>query len=330
MRMGGVAVMSDPDQTSGRQPAQIGELGEFGLISRITGQLAAAPAGVLVGPGDDAAVVVAPDGRVVISTDVLVEGTHFRWDWSTGRDVGVKAAAANLADIAAMGARATALVVGLVAPADLPVDTIDGLVAGLRDEAAVVGAAIVGGDVTAGPCVTLAITVIGDLEGRTPVLRSGAQVGDLVLLAGRLGWSAAGLALLEAGADSETDPEQAALIAAHRRPEPPYAAGPQLARVGATAMCDVSDGLVSDLRHLADASAVEIALDVEALPSTPGVTFEQVISGGEDHALVATLRAEVPVPEGWRQIGVVRAGRGVVEAQSGAAITGPGWDHFRR
>jgi thiamine-monophosphate kinase len=317
--------VSDPDQTFGRQPSQIAELGEFGLISRIIGQLPPNPVGVLVGPGDDAAVVLAADGRVVISTDVLVEGTHFRWDWSEARDVGVKAAAANLADIAAMGARATALVVGLVAPADLSVSVIDGLVAGLRDEAALVGAAIVGGDVTAGPCVTLAVTVIGDLEGRTPVLRSGAQVGDLVVLAGRLGWSAAGLALLQSGRDGAgIDLVAAALIAAHRRPEPPYAAGPQLARAGATAMCDVSDGLVADLGHLAEASGVAIALDIDALPSTPGVTFDQVLSGGEDHALVATLRADVPIPAGWREIGVVRAGHGVVEAQSAAPITGPG------
>ena len=122
------------------------DVGEFGLIAQVIARLGTSPS-VLLGPGDDAAVVAAPDGRVVATTDVLVEGVHFRHDWSTGYDVGRKAAAANLADVAAMGARGTALLVGLAAPAELPVQWALDLADGLRDEAAVVGAVVVGGDV---------------------------------------------------------------------------------------------------------------------------------------------------------------------------------------
>ena len=173
-------------------------------------------AAVEVGLGDDAAVVACPDGRVVATTDVLAEGRHFRFDWSSPYDVGRKAAAANLADVAAMGGRATALLGGLVAPPDLAVAVAEAITDGLRDEAALVGACVVGGDSVAGDRLVLAVTALGDLAGRRPVLRSGAAPGDQVVLAGRLGWSAAGLGLLRAG--ERTGP----LVDAHRRPQPPY------------------------------------------------------------------------------------------------------------
>jgi thiamine-monophosphate kinase len=285
------------------------DVGEFGLIARVIDRLAGSPS-VLVGPGDDAAVVAAPDGRVVATTDVLVEGVHFRRDWSSAYDVGRKAAAANLADVAAMGARGTALLVGLAAPADLPLQWSLELTDGLRDEAAVVGASVVGGDVVRSEALVISVTALGDLEGRDPVTRSGARPGDVVVLAGELGQSAAGLDLLTAGVrDGE-------LVDAHRRPAPPYAMGPVLALAGATAMCDVSDGLVADLGHIAAASGVAVDLDA----ADGGFLF-----GGEDHALVATLPPDVPVPDGVRVIGRVLAGEGVTVA--GQAAVG-GWDHF--
>jgi len=255
-------------------------------------------------------VVAAPDGRVVATTDVLVEGVHFRRDWSTAYDVGRKAAAANLADVAAMGGTGTALLVGLAAPADLPVEWAEGLADGLRDEAAVVGAAVVGGDVVRSDVLVVSVTALGDLAGRAPVTRGGARPGDVVVVAGSLGDSARGLALLQSG-ESEGP-----LVDAHRRPSPPYALGPALALAGATAMCDVSDGLLADVGHIAEASGV--AIDVDAAD-------EESLTGGEDHALVATLPAGAAVPAGCRVIGRVLEGQGVTVA--GHPQTG-GWDHF--
>jgi thiamine-monophosphate kinase len=286
------------------------DLGEFGLIARVLERLGTSPA-VLLGPGDDAAVVAAPDGRVVATTDVLVEGVHFRRDWSSAYDVGRKAAAANLADVAAMGGRGTALLVGLAAPADLPVEWAVGLADGLRDEAAVVGASVVGGDTVRSEVLVVSVTALGDLQGREPVTRAGARPGDVVVLAGELGRSAAGLALLQAGTTSGP------LVDAHRRPTPPYALGPVLADAGATAMCDVSDGLLADLGHLARASAVHLDVD----PAD-----ELFLTGGEDHALVATLPADVAVPAGCRVIGRVLEGPAQVTV-AGRPRTG-GWDHY--
>ncbi|MDT7544786.1 MAG: thiamine-monophosphate kinase [Actinomycetota bacterium] len=285
------------------------DVGEVGLIARVIARLDSSPP-VLLGPGDDAAVVAAPDGRVVATTDVLVEGVHFRRDWSTAYDVGRKAAAVNLADVAAMGARGTALLVGLAAPSDLPVEWGLQLTDGLRDEAALVGAAVVGGDVVRSDVLVISVTALGDLEGRAPVTRSGARVGDVVVLAGELGRSAAGLALLQDGS------REGELVDAHRRPTPPYDMGPLLAQAGATSMCDVSDGLVGDVAHIAQASGVRIDLDA---------ADELFLTGGEDHALVATLPPDAAIPAGCRLIGRVLAGEGVtVEGEPAAA----GWDHF--
>ncbi|MDQ6874688.1 MAG: AIR synthase related protein, partial [Actinomycetota bacterium] len=168
----------------------VGEAGEFGLIARVTARVGHGPHTVL-GPGDDAAVVSTPDGRVVATTDLLVEGRHFRQDWSGAYDIGRKAAAQSLADVAAMGAIATALLVGLGCPPETELSWTDQLTDGLRDEAAEVGAAVVGGDVVRADRVVLAVTALGDLQGREPVTRSGARPGDTVAICGRLGWAAA-------------------------------------------------------------------------------------------------------------------------------------------
>jgi thiamine-monophosphate kinase len=239
----------------------VAALGEFGLIAALSGWLPA-DARTLVGIGDDAAVLAAPDGRVVASTDFLLEGRHFRRDWSSPADVGRKAAARSLIDVAAMGAVPTGLLVALAAPADLPVSWARGLTEGLAAECARAGASVVGGDTARAASVLLATTGLGDLQGRAPVLRSGAAPGDLVAVTGPLGHAAAGLALLSAGLVN--DP----LVAAQKRPAPPYDAGPQAADLGATAMIDISDGLLADLGHVAAASGVRIDLSSDRL--TPG------------------------------------------------------------
>jgi thiamine-monophosphate kinase len=318
----------------------IGDIGEFVLIGQLTARLPQGSA-IILGPGDDAAIVSAPDGRIVATTDLFVEDRHFRREWSGPYDVGRKAAAQNLADVAAMGGRASALLVGMAVPPQLPVDWALAVIDGLRDECEVVGASVAGGDISAAERVTLGITALGDLAGRAPVTRADARPGDRVVLAGRIGWAAAGLALLgwaDAGEARAVPGEFAALVGAHRRPEPPYEFGPALARAGATAMCDVSDGLVQDLGHIATASgvAIEISRAALAVPpplsaaaSTLGVdAWHWLLGGGDDHALVACLPAAVPPLAGCTQIGWVSAGAGVLV--DGRPWEGPsGHDHFR-
>ncbi|WP_431927763.1 thiamine-phosphate kinase [Micromonospora wenchangensis] len=310
----------------------VADVGEFGLIDRVTTRLTYGSS-CLLGPGDDAAVVAAVDRRVVASTDVLVDGRHFRRDWSSARDVGHRAAAANLADIAAMGATPTALLVALCIPADLDTAWVEELADGLAAEAALVDAGVVGGDMSASPTLTIAVTALGDLAGRPPVVRSGARPGDVVALAGRTGWAAAGLSVLSRGFRTPR-----VLVEAYRRPEVPYPAGPEAARLGGTAMIDVSDGLLADLGHLAKASGVGVDLRRDAFAVPPqmrdaaqalGVDpYTWILAGGDDHALVATFPATVALPDRWRTVGRVVEGGGVTV--DGDAYDGPaGWDHFR-
>jgi thiamine-monophosphate kinase len=319
----------------------VADLGEFGVIAALRARMPAGPL-TSVGIGDDAAVVGTPSGSVVAAVDLLIEGRHFRRDWSAAYDVGVKAAARSLADIAAMGAVNTALLVALAAPGTLPARWATDLADGLAAEAARAGAGIVGGDTARADFVILSVTALGDLTNR-PVLRSGARPGDLVAVAGPLGRSAAGLALLEAG----TRGKFAELVAAHQRPAPPYDAGPEASLLGATAMIDVSDGLLADLGHVAAASGVQVDVDssrlavggalreaaaslAAAAPSsiTQAVALGWVLTGGEDHALVAAFPPGTALPGRWRVIGEVRAGAGVTV--DGAPHQGPaGWQHFR-
>jgi thiamine-monophosphate kinase len=313
------------------------QAGEFGLIARITARLGVdarrgADKSVLLGPGDDAAVVAAPDGRVVASTDALVAGRHFRTDWSSAVDVGHRAAAANLADIAAMGATPTALLVALCTPPDLEVGWVDGLTDGLAAEAARVGARVIGGDLSACPTLTIVVTALGDLAGAAPVTRAGARPGDVIAMAGRVGHAAAGLTVLSRGFRSPK-----LLVDAYRRPQVPYPAGPYAAALGATAMIDVSDGLLADAGHIAAASgvAVDLQRDAFVLPEqlrnaaeALGVDpYDWILAGGDDHPLVAAFPAGTLLPDDWRVIGRVAAGSGVTV--DGRPYPGrAGWDHF--
>jgi len=309
----------------------VSDLGEFGLIRRVAAASVPTESTVL-GPGDDAAVVATPDGRVVASTDLLVENVHFRRDWSTATDVGRKAAARSFADIAAMGATPTALLVGLATPGSLDVEWVDGLHAGLREECGEVGAAIVGGDVVSGDVVMIAVTALGDLGGRAPITLDGARPGDVVAVAGRLGWSAAGLAVLSRGFRSPVQ-----VVSAHRRPEPPYADGLAAAELGATSMTDVSDGLIGDLGHIAEASEVRIdlageRLDIPAKLREVGAALNVdplvwVLTGGEDYALAATFPARTSLPDTWTVIGSVAEGEGV--RVDGRRWPSGGHEHFR-
>ena len=292
----------------------------------------AAP-GAVVGIGDDAAVLRVPGPRIVATTDLVVQGRHFRTDWSGPADIGGKAAARSLADVAAMGAVPQALLVGLAAPSGLPVAWAQDFASGLAEEAVRGGAHVIGGDVSESGLIVLAVTAIGTLAGREPVTRSGARPSDVVAAAGRLGHSAAGLALLQAG---RTEPSDA--VAAHRRPRPPYDAGPEAAALGATSMIDVSDGLLADLGHIAAASGVLIDVETARLEFAGPLLaaaralrhdpLDWVLSGGEDHALAATFPPGAELPPRWAVIGRVREGRGV-RVDGSDYRRESGWEHFR-
>ncbi|EQM32736.1 thiamine monophosphate kinase [Rhodococcus erythropolis DN1] len=306
------------------------QVGEFDVIARsLVGRIQ--PVTTELGPGDDAAIVTSGDGRVVVSSDMLVEGRHFRMDWSSPRDIGRKAVAQNAADVVSMGARPTAFTVSLGCPPSTPVDVIDAISAGIWDAATDLGAGVVGGDLVQSPVVVVSVTVLGDLGGRPAVLRSGAKIGDKIAVAGLFGCSAAGLALLLDEAESFPD-----LLAAHRVPNPPYQSAWDAAE-SAHSMTDVSDGLIADLRHLAEASHVRFDIVSAAVPTSLDVAsaaealdvdpLDWILSGGEDHGFAATFGPEVEIPSGWTVIGSVAAGSGV-SVDGALRESGGGWHSF--
>lgn len=308
----------------------LGAVGESAVLARIFPRLPEASA-QLLGPGDDAAVVAAPDGRYVVTTDMMIHGPDFRLAWSMPHDLGWKAAASNLADIAAMGAVPTALVVAIAAPADSPVSLLEGIADGFRDACAAFapGCGVVGGDLSVSNTLTIAVTAFGDLEGRAPVLRSGARVGDVVAVSGPLGQAAAALRILFTRAvdvDGAPDAVLAAALrgstAAQLAPVPPITDGKLAALAGATAMLDLSDGLAIDAARVAKASGIAIDFDRSALGDDP----ELVLGGGEDHSLLATFPPGVLLPGGFRRIGAVAAGDGIL--LDGEPHLESGWDPF--
>jgi len=313
--------------------ATLSDAGEFGLIKALTDVFSQGEQ-VLIGPGDDAAVLRVKNGHVVVSTDLMVEGRHFRREWASAEDVGHRAAAQNLSDVNAMGGRATSLTIGLAAPAELPVQWALDFARGFADECALVGASVVGGDVTRSDQLVIAVTVLGACT-QAPVVRSGAEPGDVLAICGRQGWAAGGLAVLGRGFRSPR-----VLVEAYRRPEPPYDAGRVAAEAGATAMIDISDGLLADAGHVAEDSGVAIdvrrdAFDVpdplQAVGAALGADPVQfILAGGDDHALLATF-PEGSVPDGWSVIGSVTepGPDGPAVTVDGAPYEGPtGWVHF--
>ncbi|BAW05278.1 thiamine monophosphate kinase [Nocardia seriolae] len=325
--------------TAGAAAQTVGELGEFALIALVNAGRTQTP-GVLLGPGDDAAVIAAPEGRFVVTTDMLVQDRHFRTDWSSPHDIGRKAIAQNAADVVAMGAVPSAFVVGLGCPSDTPVEFVRALADGMWAEAGRAGASIAGGDMVRSPILIVSVTAFGDPR-RAPIRLTGARPGDLVAVAGKLGWSGAGLAVLSAEIErpelGAPVGEFADVVAVHRVPQPPYDAVlelPDSAEI--TALTDVSDGLLADLGHIAESSGVAIDLESAALADPElevvgkalGVNpLDWILTGGEDHAFAATFADSGDLPEGWVRIGRVRAGSGVTV--DGTSRTGPaGWESF--
>lgn len=302
----------------------------------------------LVGPGDDAAVIRAESGSFVVTTDTMVQEHDFRLEWSSGYDLGWKAVATNVADVAAMGAVPTVLVVALVVPNTTQVTWLEAFADGLREAciALAPGCAVVGGDLASGQQIVVSVTAHGDLQGRPAVLRSGAQVGDVLAVAGTLGRAACGLELLFSG---NTDAANAYddWVNVQRRPQPPIAAGREASLAGATSMLDVSDGLAKDASRIAKASGVTIAIDpmqlqgfeavlegaAQALAIKPAAmsaneyASKWVLTGGEDHALLATFAADAQLPRAFKRIGkVVAEVPGSPLLLGDQAIVDGGWD----
>ncbi|MCM3520395.1 thiamine-phosphate kinase [Curtobacterium sp. P97] len=313
----------------------VGQLGELAVLDRIVRRL---PAGAPdVGPGDDCAVVAAPDGRFVVTTDMMVHGPDFRWAWSSPADVGWKAAATNLSDVAAMGATPSGLVIALAAPQETPVAVLESFADGVRaavDELCP-GCGVVGGDLSTSAVFTVSVTAFGDLGGRAPVLRSSARPGDVLAVSGELGRAARGLArLFRDGVDAHGEPSRSATVASgadtdpdvdrQRRPVPPIADGPLAATAGATAMLDLSDGLAIDAGRLARASRVTLDLDADGVAGADDLALH----GGEDHGLLATFPPGVTLPGGFRRIGAVVARGGADLVRGGEPVPTTGWDPY--
>jgi len=327
-------------QRSQRGPMMTGgtplrSLDEDELLGRILPAFPGA-AELLVAPGDDAAVLLT-NGRTIATTDTVVLGRDWLDAWSSGADIGHKVVAQNLADVAAMGGRPTGVLVTLVADPDLSLEWVLDHVRGLAEACADAGVAVLGGDLSSAPAgvVMVSVTALGRLDGE-PVLRSGARHGDVFAVHGSLGLADAGLRLLRADA-ADRHP---VAVGRQRRPEPPLAAGPAAAAAGATAMLDLSDGLLRDGGRIARASGVVIDLDpaalasdVEALTDALGAeaALDCVLAGGEEHSLLATFPAGA-LPDGWRAIGLVRqprAGETATILVDGHIVPHTGWDHFR-
>lgn len=311
----------------------ISDMGEDELIALFAPRLPVSDSEIL-GPGDDAA-VLAIDGHLVVSSDVLVEGRHFRTEWSNGADVGWRAAMQNIADIDAMGAVATALQVTLAAPPSTPVQFVLDLADGLREACEPHGVGVVGGDLSGSHEIVVAVTVLGETHGTEPVTRADAQAGDVVAVSGRLGAARAGFEQLTRGLRIDED-----TIGLFVRPHPRIGAGLEGALHGATAMMDVSDGIVRDAPRIARASELTLEIDSAAIPIHPGViavaehlgepqrALQWALGGGEDHHMLATFPRAAAVPESWHVIGVVSEGANGLLID-GAEPTEQGWDHFK-
>ncbi len=333
-------------------------MGEFDLLARIRERLPPPGARLRLGSGDDAAVTV-PGGATATSVDALIDGVHFRREWGSLGQIGGKALAVALSDLAAMGAEPGEAYVTLGIPADLDEQGCLELLDGLTQLAAETGTTLAGGDVTRAPVLTLAVTVVGHAdEAGDLVTRSGAQPGDALVVTGELGAAAAGLKLLESSTSSRspfvgysaTSSERtAALIARQLEPRPRLKAGRALAKAGATAMIDLSDGLGGDAGHIASASGVRLRIEAAALPIAAGVAevaeatggdpLQLAVSGGEDYELLVAIPANqldaataaVGQASGAKltRVGEVVAGEGVgIRLPDGGLLEPTGFDQL--
>ena len=278
----------------------ISDLGEQALIARVRARTPAPPDWVLTGIGDDAAVLRPARGMVdVVTTDALVEDVHFRRAWSTPRDIGHRALAVNLSDLASMGAAPRALLLSLALPAQFPLDDFDGLIDGFLALAAQVGAPLVGGNLTRSPgALVIDVTAIGAARPRRILRRSGARPGDRLFVTGALGAAAAGLALRNAAVDVPTlDDDQRACVSRYDRPDARLRTGVIVANNRAASACmDVSDGLADAARQIAEASGCGMEFNADAVPVHPGArawsasggtdALSLAWSGGEDYELL--------------------------------------------
>lgn len=319
----------------GGDGARVADVGELGVLEAILREIE--PARADVGPGDDAAVLPPSDGRTVVTTDSMVLDLDWRDDWSSAFDVGVKVIAQNIADVVAMGARPTGVVVALAAEEATRVGWLEELTRGMADELRRAGTGFLGGDLSGARegSVSITVTALGDLPaGREPLLRSAARAGDLVVLSDRVGRSHAGLLTL-LGETTPADPDAAAeCVAWHRAPRPRYA-GEEAITFGARCALDVSDGLTLDASRIATASGVRIDFSRGALAEMArpleGVVGERalecVLRGGEEHALLATVEP-TSAPPGWHVIGRVEAGARGAISLDGEPWEPRGWAHY--
>ena len=287
--------------------------------------------GVELGIGDDAAVLAASNNKLVATVDMAVEGVHFRCDWSSPFQIGAKLTTANLADIFAMGAKPKYLLVAAAISQVNNSEVITELAKGIRSVADNFKVSVIGGDLSKAERMSLSITALGELSGN-PILRSNAQVGDLLYLSALPGLSAAGLAILNRGLDRPRY-----VVDAHLNPK--LVAPDKLIKV-ATSMCDISDGLVTDAGNIAKASGVAINLNKELITSAPDFkdlaelanelgeeVFDWILTGGEDHFFLATVNPSNASEELGIKIGVVTTGSGEISLD-GAVIKKSGYQHF--
>lgn len=311
----------------------VAQLGESGVLARVL-QHYRDGATVILGPGDDSA-VLRFQGDAVVTTDTMIEGNDFRLDWHEPEELGWKLAATNLSDVAAMGATPTALTVALACPGDTPVSMLEGIAKGLQHACDVLapGCSVAGGDLAKAEQIVCAITALGDLEGRAAVTRSGAQIGDVVAYAGELGMSRVGLrALFDEGRTARNTVREA--VRAHLSPSTPVPLAIRASEVGATAMMDVSDGLLLDSARLGKASHVTLNFSTTALSQSFGiqdgveVSVEDLLIGGEDHGFLTTFPSADVVPSGFHVIGRVES-RSEDVLIDGGPTSVTGWDPFR-
>jgi thiamine-monophosphate kinase len=285
--------------------------------------------GVEIGIGDDAAVVKTSE-RTAITTDVAVEGTHFKTGWSSAFDIGRKITAANLADVYAMGGSPRFLVAAVTLTGDESMEWIEELAEGIAHEASSCGAYVVGGDLAKGPCKSVAITAIGQID--VAITRSGAQVGDSIYISSLPGWSAAGLAIIEKDLDSDIALHAVSEFSA---PTVDYSAAVQFSNGKATAMCDISDALVIQAQQLSTASGVQLSIEKDLMSKHPefgtlnelaesqGIdVWQWILAGGEDHVFLATGKEL----DGF-QIGSVQSGSGLIGVEMKKAPDT--WRHFQ-